>query len=99
MRSLERIVTAYLEFAEFQAERRTPMAMDDWKERLDLFLTASGTDLLNNAGSVSALEAEIRAKKEYERYRITQDLLFRSDFDLYLRASGIGAGVLSANEE
>jgi len=99
LRALERIVTAYLEFAEFQAERRTPMAMDDWKKRLDLFLTASGTDLLNNAGSVSALEAEIHAKNEYERFRIKQDILFSSDFDLFLRSNNIKAGVLSAEEE
>ena len=88
MRSLERIVTAYLEFAEFQAERQVPMAMDDWKERLDLFLTASGTELLNDAGRISALEAEIHAKKEFERYRIIQDKLFRSDFDRFLKESG-----------
>ena len=99
LRSLERIVTAYLEFAEFQAERRAPMAMDDWKKRLDLFLAASGTDLLNDAGGVSALEAEIRAKSEYERFRIGQDILFSSDFDLFLRSNNIEAGVLSANEE
>lgn len=88
LRSLERIVTAYLEFAEFQAERRIPMAMEDWKKRLDLFLTASGTDLLRDAGRISALEAEIHAKKEYEKYRIVQDRIFRSDFDRFLKESG-----------
>jgi len=89
LRSLERIVTAYLEFAEFQAERGVPMAMEDWKERLDLFLTASGTELLNTAGRISALEAEIHAKREYEKYRIVQDRAFRSDFDRFLEESGM----------
>ena len=83
--SLERIVTAYLEFAEFQAERRVPMAMEDWKKRLDLFLTASGTELLNDAGSVSALEAKIHAENEYEKYRVIQDEIFKSDFDMFLK--------------
>jgi len=89
LKSLERIVTAYLEFAEFQAENQIPMAMEDWKKRLDLFLTASGTALLGDAGSVSALEAKIHAENEYEKYRVIQDALFRSDFDKFLEESGI----------
>jgi hypothetical protein len=89
MKSLERIVTAYLEFAEFQAERQVPMAMEDWKKRLDLFLTASGTELLNDAGRVTALEAKIHAENEYTRYRIIQDENFRSDFDKFLEINAI----------
>jgi hypothetical protein len=89
LKSLERIVTAYLEFAEFQAERQIPMAMDDWKKRLDLFLTASGTELLGDAGHVSALEAKIHSESEYEKYRIVQDELFRSDFDKFLEENEI----------
>jgi hypothetical protein len=84
IRSLERIVMAYLEFAEFQAERQIPMAMEDWKKRLDLFLTASGTDLLQDAGEVSALEAKIYAEAEFEKYRIVQDKIFMSDYDKYV---------------
>jgi len=84
MRSLERIVTAYLEFAEFQATRQIPMSQDDWKNRLDLFLQATGTDLLTNAGKVSALEAKIHAEDEFEKYRVIQDKLFCSDFDRFL---------------
>jgi hypothetical protein len=84
LRGLERIVTAYLEFAEFQAERRIPMSMDDWKTRLDLFLTASGSDVLKDAGKISALEAKIKAEGEYEKYRVKQDRLYRSAFDEFL---------------
>jgi hypothetical protein len=89
MRSLERIVTAYLEFAEFQAERQIPMSQDDWKQRLDLFLQASGTDLLTDAGRVAALEAKIHAEGEFEKYRVTQDRLFSSDFDRFLEEANI----------
>jgi hypothetical protein len=85
MQSLERIVTAYLEFAEFQATRQIPMSQDDWKQRLDLFLQASGTDLLTNAGKVTALEAKIHAEGEFEKYRVIQDRLFSSDFDRFLQ--------------
>jgi hypothetical protein len=84
MQSLERIVTAYLEFAEFQATRQIPMSQEDWKNRLDLFLQATGTDILTNAGKVSALEAKIHAEGEFEKYRVIQDKLFSSDFDKFL---------------
>jgi hypothetical protein len=89
MESLERIVTAYLEFAEFQAMRQVPMSQDDWKNRLDLFLQAAGTDLLTDAGKVSALEAKIHAEGEFEKYRIIQDSLFSSDFDKFLQEADI----------
>ncbi|MCL2020191.1 MAG: virulence RhuM family protein [Oscillospiraceae bacterium] len=83
LRSLERIVTAYLEFAEFQADRQIPMSQNDWRQRLDLFLQATGTDLLTNSGKVSALEAKIHAEGEFEKYRIIQDRLFESDYDRF----------------
>ena len=89
LQSLERIVTAYLEFAEFQAERQIAMSQDDWKKRLDLFLTAAGTPLLNDPGKVSALTAKIHAESEYEKYRVIQDKLFRSDFDKFLTKAEI----------
>jgi hypothetical protein len=89
MRSLERIVTAYLEFAEFRATQRIPMSQDDWKNRLDLFLQAAGTDLLTNAGKVTALEAKIHAEGEFEKYRVIQDKLFSSDFDRFLQEADI----------
>ena len=84
LKSLERIVTAYLEFAEFQAQRQVPMSQNDWKERLDLFLQASGVELLADSGKVSALEARIHAEGEFEKYRIIQDKLFESDFDRFM---------------
>jgi hypothetical protein len=90
MQSLERIVTAYLEFAEFQATRKIPMSQDDWRNRLDLFLQATGTDLLTNAGMVTALEAKIHVEGEFEKYRVIQDRLFSSDFDKFLREADIG---------
>ncbi|MDR1828473.1 MAG: virulence RhuM family protein [Methylobacteriaceae bacterium] len=89
MQSLERIVTAYLEFAEFQATRRIPMSQKDWKNRLDLFLQATGTDILTNAGKVSALEAKIHAEGEFEKYRVIQDKLFSSDFDKFLEEADL----------
>jgi len=88
-RSLERIVMAYLEFAEFQASRHVPMSQDDWAERLDIFLQAAGADLLTNPGRVSALEAKIHAEREHDKFRVRQDREFVSDFDRFLESADV----------
>lgn len=69
---LNRIVTAYLEVAEIQALNRNPMAMQDWIQRLDQFLTMTGRELLTHAGQVSHEDAIAMAHKEYELFRINQ---------------------------
>jgi hypothetical protein len=89
MQSLERIVAAYLEFAEFQATRHIPMSQNDWKNRLDLFLQAIAANLLSDAGKVAALEAKIHAEGEFEKYRVIQDKMFSSDFDKFLEEADI----------
>jgi hypothetical protein len=66
---LNRIVTAYLEFAELQALNRNPMYMRDWIDRLDDFIKLSGRDILTNAGKISHEKALEKAHKEYEKYR------------------------------
>ena len=84
MRSLERIVSAYLDLAEDRAERHIPMTMEDWAKRLDLFLLADDRDILQDAGKITAEIAKDKAEAEFEKYRIIQDRLFLSDFDKYL---------------
>lgn len=81
---LERIVSSYLDFAEYQALRHIPMTMQDWEERLNLFLTMWDHDVLQDNGRISAELAKLHAETEFEKYRITQDHLFQSDFDRYL---------------
>ncbi|MBX3267174.1 MAG: virulence RhuM family protein [Acidobacteria bacterium] len=66
---LNRIVTAYLEFAELQALNRKPMYMSDWAERLDDFLKMAGNDVLKHAGTISHDQALEKARAEYEKYR------------------------------
>lgn len=66
---LNRIVNAYLEFAEIQALDRKPMYMEDWVAKLDDFLKLSGRDLLTHAGTISHEEAIERAQIEYEKHR------------------------------
>ena len=84
MRSLERIVSAYLDLAEDRAERHIPMTMEDWSKRLDLFLMADDREVLQNAGKITTEIAKEKAESEFEKYRIVQDRLFMSDFDKYL---------------
>lgn len=65
---LNRIVTAYLEIAEIQALNHNPMTMKDWIERLHQFLTMTGRELLNHAGSISHTQAIQKAHNEYEKF-------------------------------
>jgi len=71
----------YLDYAESQAEKGIPMTMKDWAERLNAFLKFNETDILQNAGTVTADVAKSFAESEFEKYRPVQDRLFESDFD------------------
>ena len=84
MNYLERIVSVYLDFAELQTERKIPMSMEDWAKRLDGFLEFNGNELLIGSGKISHEQAKLHAETEYEKYRIVQDRLFKSDFDILL---------------
>ena len=84
MRSLERIISAYLDLAEDRAERHIPMTMEDWSKRLDLFLMADDREILQDTGKITAEIAKAKAETEFEKYRVVQDRLFMSDFDKYM---------------
>jgi hypothetical protein len=66
--ALNRIVTAYLEFAELQAMGRKPMHMADWISKLDDFLRLGDRDVLTHAGRVSAEMAGLKGGEAYERW-------------------------------
>ena len=85
--SLERIVAMYLDYAELQATRNIPMTMEDWKKRLDAFLQFTEYEILHDSGKVTAEIAKSFAESEFEKYRIVQDRLLRSDFDKLLEAA------------
>ncbi|MCX4364177.1 MAG: virulence RhuM family protein [Bacilli bacterium] len=84
IQDLEKIVNAFLELAERRAERHIPMTMEDWSTRIDKFLLADDLDVLKDAGKISHEIAVDKALSEFEKYRITQDKLFKSDFDKFL---------------
>lgn len=81
MSELNEIVTMYLDYASRQARRHIPMTMNDWKTKLDAFLMFNDADLLQNKGTVTAVIAKQFAESEFEKYRIIQDNIYKSDFD------------------
>ena len=85
LKSLNRIVTMYLDYAEDQAERRNPMYMKDWEEKLNSFLKFNERDILTDAGSISHKVAKELAEKEYEKYNKHRlEKPEKDDFDKYL---------------
>lgn len=85
LHALELIVSGYLDFAEMQANRNIPMTMEDWARHLDRILTATEHEILTNAGKISMEVAKEHAETEWEKYRIIQDRIYQSDFDLFLK--------------
>ena len=84
LQALERIVTMYLDYAEYQAGRHIPMTMQDWSQRLNRFLEFNEHEILHDTGRVTHEIAKAFAESEFEKYRIVQDRMFESDFDHFL---------------
>lgn len=84
MGQLNRMVSAYLDFAETMTLRHIPLTMQDWETRLNRFIEMFEYGILQDAGKVSAEIAKLHAETEFEKYRIIQDRLFMSDFDRYM---------------
>ena len=84
MKQLNRMVTAYLDFAENMTLRHIPLTMQDWEMRLNSFIEMFDYGILQDAGKVSAEIAKLHAETEFEKYRVIQDRLFMSDFDRYM---------------
>ena len=84
MKQLNRMVTAYLDFAENMTLRHIPLTMQDWEKRLNSFIEMFDYGILKDAGKVSAEIAKLHEETEFEKYRVIQDRLFMSDFDKYI---------------
>ena len=78
-----KLVNTILDFAQRMADRHIPMTMEDWAKRIDIVLEDGGDAVLKDAGEVTAEYAKEYAETEFEKYRIIQDRLFRSDFDKF----------------
>ncbi len=84
MKQLNRVVTAYMDFAENMTLRHIPLTMQDWEKRLNSFIEMFDYGILQDAGRVTAEIARLHAETEFEKYRVIQDRLFMSDFDKYM---------------
>ena len=60
------------------------MTMKDQVEKLNAFLQFNGKEILHNAGKISSKVAQELAYKEYDKFKIKQDKLYKSDFDDFL---------------
>lgn len=85
LRSLNEIVSMYLDYATRQARRRIPMTMEDWAKKLDAFLQFNEEEILRDSGKVTHAIAQAFAESEFEQYRVIQDREYRSDFDLMMQ--------------
>lgn len=81
---LDRMVSAYLDFAESMTLRHIPLTMQDWETRLNGFIQMFEYGPLKDSGKVTAEIAKLHAETEFEKYRVIQDKLFLSDFDKYM---------------
>ena len=74
----------YLDYAELQAENHNAMTIKDWVEKLNAFLQFNGKEILDNVGKISAKVAQELAYREYGKFKVKQDKLYKSDFDNFL---------------
>ena len=82
---LERLSSAFLDFAELRAEQQLITTMNDWKNKLSNFLAISDYEVLKHSGTISNEEAQTKAFCEYEKFKLIQDREYLSDFDKELK--------------
>lgn len=81
LQMLNRMVDAYLSFAEIQAISENAMTMKEWIKKLDEYLALMGKGILKNAGNVSMERAQNKADEEFMEYKKLEDMKYISDFD------------------
>lgn len=69
LQGLNQLVSGYLDFAERQANREVVMTMKDWIKHIDNILQATGEDVLQGAGKVSAEQKDRKVESEYRKYQ------------------------------
>ena len=70
LKILNNLVSGYFDFAEIQAIKRSPMYMSDYIHHLDLILSTTGEQVLQNAGTISHEQAKQKALGEYQKYHV-----------------------------
>ncbi|MCC5923482.1 MAG: virulence RhuM family protein [Crocinitomicaceae bacterium] len=82
---LNRIVSAYLDLAENNAQRGLAFDMRQWASFLDRFLELSNYPILKDKGKINMFEAKLKAETQFEKFRVIQDQNYESDFDKLIK--------------
>ena len=78
---LNTLVSMYLDYAERQVKLGKIISMEEWKEKLEIFLKINEYNILEDNGKIKREIADKLALDEYKKYRIVQDEKYISDFD------------------
>ncbi|MGN1310332.1 MAG: virulence RhuM family protein [Clostridia bacterium] len=78
---LNNLVSMYLDYAERQVKLRKIISMQEWKEKLEVFLKINEYNILEDNGKIKREIADKLALDEYKKYRVIQDQKYISDFD------------------
>jgi len=70
LKELQYIINMFLDFAEHKAEAEEPIFMREWEQELDKFLVFNQKQILNNAGTISRMDALRHASCEYAKYKL-----------------------------
>lgn len=81
IKELNNLVSMYLDFAERQVTLGHIISMQEWKEKLEMFLNLNEYNILKDNGKIKREIADKLALDEYEKYRVVQDQKYISDFD------------------
>lgn len=68
LKRLNLLVEQFLSFADLQSVEQRVMYMKNWIKKLDGFLILNDKKILQNAGNVSHLEMEKKARKQLKKY-------------------------------
>ena len=96
--TLNRLVSMYLDMAELRATKQIPTSMEDWEKRLESFLIFNELDCLEGPGTISADKAKDHALSKYEKFRVSQDRQFESDFDTLASADNLIAQIKKSKD-
>ena len=81
LKELNNLVSMYLDFAERQVKLGHIISMQEWKDKLEMFLNLNEYNILKDNGKIKREIADKLALDEYEKYRVVQDQKYISDFD------------------
>ena len=81
LKKLNNLTNFFLDYAESMAEENQVMTMKDWINETDNLLKFRKKEILKDSGKISHKQAVEKAEKEYEKFRVKQDMQYISSMD------------------